>query len=188
MAPLICVLRSIANTWNSYTVSLLIIYTPTELLQNILCKANLSMVMEHLKNHNTGRLCPSDSSSSKSGTKSSRPSHNKHSRTTTSRRRQVADNSSPERRPCRTHSLDDYHSRHYRRHSFSPVHCSSGSRRRDCFRSREISKSPLRREKEIRPRVEHQEDRPTVLSSMKMGPQADTVKIDPELNTWTMML
>ena len=88
-------------------------------------------MMECLKNHNASPSCLSDSFSSRSGTKCShsRPSHSEHSRTMTSSRRQVADNSSHERRPSRTGSLDDYHSLYYRRGSCSPVHSSSALRR-----------------------------------------------------------
>ena len=67
--------------------------------------------MERLKDHNTSPPRPSESS--RSGAKSchSRLSHR--STTTTSSRKQFSDDSSPERRPSRTRSLDDYHSRHY---------------------------------------------------------------------------
>ena len=87
-------------------------------------KTKESRAMEHMKNHNTCPPGPSDSFSSRGGKNSSyfRPSHNKHSRTTSSSRKQVADNSSPEGRPSRTRSLDDYYSCHYRRRNFSPVH------------------------------------------------------------------
>ena len=72
-----------------------------------------SRAMERLKDHNTSPPRPSQSSrTGSSGAKSchSRLSHR--SITTTGSSRQFSDDSSPERRPSRTRSLDDYR-RHY---------------------------------------------------------------------------
>ena len=84
-------------------------------------------------------------------------------------RKQFSDDSSPERRPSRTRSLDDYR-RHYGNRGISSELRVSASRKRDRSRSRDISRSPRRREREVRPRLEsqegdygaqHHEDRPT---------------------------
>ena len=133
-------------------------------------KTKSSRAMEHLKDHNTSPPHPSQSSrTGSSGAKSchSRPSHR--SITTTGCRRQFSDDSSPERRPSMTSSLDDHH-RHYRNRGISSEPCVLVSLERVRSRSRDISRSPRRREREVRPRVERQEgnssaqrhkDRPT---------------------------
>ena len=95
--------------------------------------------MERLKNHNTSPSCPRDSP--RSGAKSSHSRPSQHSKTTTSSRRQVSDDSSPERRPSRTWSLDEYHSRHYGNSSVSSAPRASVSRKRDLSRSRDFSRS-----------------------------------------------
>ena len=82
--------------------------------------------MECPKNHNKSLLCLSDSS--RSGAKSSHSRPGQHSKTTMSSRRQGSDDSSPERRPSRTQSLDEYHSRHYGNCSVSSSPCASASR------------------------------------------------------------
>ena len=117
-------------------------------------KTKSSRAMERLKDHNTSLPRPSQSSrTGSSGEKlcHSRLSH--HSITTMSSRRRSSDNSSPERRPSRTRSLDDYH-RHYGNRGISSEPRVSASRKRDHSRSRDISRSPRRREREVRPRLE----------------------------------
>ena len=133
-------------------------------------KTKSSRAMEHLKDHNTSLPCPSRSSrTGSSGTKSchSRPSHR--SITTTGCRRQFSDYSSPERRPSRTRSLNDYH-RHYGNRGILSEPRVLASLKRVRSRSCDVSRSPRRREREVRPRVERQEgdssaqrhkDRPT---------------------------
>ena len=119
-------------------------------------KAKSSRVMEHLKNHNTSLPRPSDSSISGAKSRHSRPSQC--SITTTSSRRQFSDDSSPERRPSRTRSVDEYHSHQYGNRSVFSAPRASASRKRDCSRSRDFSRSPRRREREVRRRIECQED------------------------------
>ena len=60
-------------------------------------------------------------------------------------------------------SLDEYRSCHYGNRSLSSVPRASAltSRKLNRSRSRNFSRSPWRREKEIRPRVERQEDGPS---------------------------
>ena len=117
--------------------------------------------MEYLKNHNTSPPRPSDSS--KSGAKSSHSRTSQHSKTTTSSRRQVSDNSFPERRTSRTRSLDECRSHHYGNHSLSsvPRASASTSQKEDHSKSPDFSRSPWRRERKVRPRVERQEDGPS---------------------------
>ena len=69
-------------------------------------KTKSSRAMERLKNHNTSPPRPSDSA--RNGAKSSRCRPGQHSKTTTSSRRQVSEDSSPERRPSKTRILDEY--------------------------------------------------------------------------------
>ena len=133
-------------------------------------KTKSSRAMERLKDHNTSPPRPSQSSrTGSSGAKSchSRLSHR--SITTTGSRRQFSDDSSPERRPSRTRSLDDYR-RHYGNRGISSEPRVSASRKRDRSRSRDVSSSPRRREREVRPRLksregdygaQRHEDRPT---------------------------
>ena len=83
------------------------------------------------------------------------------SKTTTSSRRQVSDDSSPERRPSMTQSLDEYHSCHYGNRGVSSFPCASASQKQDRSRSRNFSRSPRRREREVRPGGECQVDRPS---------------------------
>ena len=121
-------------------------------------KTKSSRAMERLKGHNTGPPRPSESSrTGGSGAKAchSRLSH--HSITTSVSRRQFSDDSSPERRPSRTRSLDD-HLRHYGNRGISSEPRVSASRKRDRSRSRDVSRSPSRRERVVyRPRLESRE-------------------------------
>ena len=113
-------------------------------------KTKSSRVMEQLKDHNTSPPRPSQSSrTGSSGAKSchSRLSHR--SITTTGSRRQFSDDSSPEKRPSRTRSLDDYHCHYGNRGIFSEPRVLA-SRKRDHFRSRDVSRSPRRRERKVR--------------------------------------
>ena len=80
-------------------------------------KTKPTRVVDHLKNHNTSPPHPSDSS--RSGAKSSHSRPSQHSKTMTSSRREVSDDSSPDSRPNRTQSLDEYHSHHYGNFSLS---------------------------------------------------------------------
>ena len=121
--------------------------------------------MERLKDHNTSP--PHLSQLSRTGSSGAKSCHC--SITTTGSRKQFSDDSSPERRPSRTRSLDDYH-RHYGNHAISSELRVSASRKRDRSRSCDVSRSPRRREREVRPRLEsregdygaqHHEDRPT---------------------------
>ena len=78
-----------------------------------------------------------------------------------SSKRQFSDDSSPERRLSRTRSLDEYHSRHYGNRNVSSVPRASASRKRDCSKSRDFSRSPSRREREVRHRMERHEVGPS---------------------------
>ena len=120
-------------------------------------KTKSSRAMERLKDHNTSPPRPSQSSiTGSSGAKAcpSRLSH--HSITASGSRRQFSDDSSPERKPSRTRSLDD-HRRHYGNLGISLEPCVSASRKRDRSRSRDVSRSPSRRERVVRPRLESRE-------------------------------
>ena len=82
-------------------------------------KTKSSRAMERLKDHNTSPPRPSQSSrAGSSGAKAchSRLSHR--SITTTGSRRRFSDDNSPERRPSRMRSLDDYR-RHYGNHGIA---------------------------------------------------------------------
>ena len=103
-------------------------------------KTKSSRAMEHLKSHNVSP--PHPRNPSRSGAESSHFRSNQHSKTTTSSRRQVSDDSSPERRPSRTWSLDEYHSRHYENRSVSSAPRASASRKCYHSRSRDFSRSP----------------------------------------------
>ena len=102
--------------------------------------------MERLKNQSTSSCTslPRPSDSSRSGAKSSYSRPSQHTKTMMSNRRQVLDDSSPVGRLGRTW---EFHSCHYGNHSVSSRSC-------------DFSRSPQRRERELRPRVEHQEDGP----------------------------
>ena len=76
-------------------------------------KTKSSRAMERLKDHNTSP--PRPSQLSRTGGSGVKPCHSRlshHSITTSGSRRQFSDDSSPERRPSRTKSLDD-HCHHY---------------------------------------------------------------------------
>ena len=133
-------------------------------------KTKSSRAMESLKDHNTSPPCPSQSSrTGSSGAKSCQSRLSHRSITMTGSRRQSSDDSSPERRPNRTRSLDDYRC-HYGNRGISSELRVSASQKRDRSRSRDVSSSPRRREREVRPRLESREgdygaqrheDRPT---------------------------
>ena len=113
-------------------------------------KTKLSRTMDCLKNYNTS--LPRLSDSSRSGAKSSHSRPSQRSKTMTSSRRQFSDDNSPERRPSRTQSLDEYHSSYYGNRSVPSVPRASASQKRDHSRSRDFSRSSRRREREVRPR------------------------------------
>ena len=120
-------------------------------------KTKSSRAMESLKDHNTSPPRPSQSSRTSSSRAKSCHSRLSHcSITTTGSRRQFSDDCSPERRPSRTRSLGDYR-HHYGNRGISSEPRVSASRKRDRARSCDVSSSPRRREREVRPRLESRE-------------------------------
>ena len=105
-------------------------------------KTMSSRAMERLKNHNTRLPCLSNSSRSGAKSNHSGPRPSQHSKIMMSSRRQVSDDSSPERRPGRTWSLDEYHSYHYGNRSVSSSPHASASWKRDHSRSHNFLRSP----------------------------------------------
>ena len=117
-------------------------------------KTKSSRAMERLKDHNTSPPRPSQSSrTGSSGAKAchSRLSH--HSITKSGSRRQFSDDTSPERRPSRTRSLEDSR-RHNGNRGISSEPRFSTSWKRDRSRLHDVSRSPSRRERVVRPRLE----------------------------------
>ena len=113
--------------------------------------------MERLKDHNTS--LPHPSQSSRTGSSRAKACHSRfshHSITKSGSRKQFSDDSSPEGRPSRTKSLD-YYRRHYRNRSISSEPRVSVSWKQDRSRSCDVSRSPIRRERVVRPRLESRE-------------------------------